>query len=343
MSSVSEMSPEEKSQLGSMQLASLEVVKSPTSEFDVAIKSYVDTKFSDAVTQAQQGVTDLIAGAPAQLDTLKEISTALGDNANLASVLVASIASVQTSLNTEIASRVEADGKQDVSDATEKALRDQYRLDDANMVEMKVSAETSMRMESEQQIRSDFAYADQEEKDARLYAENSLNNKITKEKDDRTSAIASEASTRASVDASLVNLVEEEKTLRVQNCDYISTRVDTEVQDRVLAIGVESSARTLLGEQVNDRISEEKQHTMSSITTVYEDLQALGQSKFSVSPYYSGGSETPFTISEDSFLCVGDFWRLRALNSGTQKRLVFEHRVALDAPYKTAIPFIRQA
>ena len=330
--SVSEMTPEEKSELGSMQLASLEVVKTPTSDFDVAIKSYVDTKFSDAVSQAQQGVTDLIAGAPAQLDTLKEISTALGDNANLASVLVQSIANVQTAVDSEIANRVSADGVQNLASQAESTLRDQYRLDDQQIVEMKISAETSTRMESEAQLRSDFAYADQEEKDARTYADNSLNNKITQEVSDRASAISSEASTRASVDASLVNLVEEEKSLRVVADEFLGTRISDE-----------ETARTLLGEQVNDRISEEKQHTMSSITTVYEDLQALGQSKFSVSPYYSGGSETPFTISEDSFLCVGDFWRLRALNSGVQKRLVFEHRVALDAPYRTAIPFIRQA
>ena len=95
--------------LGDMLLGSLEVRKTPVTQFDVAIKSYVDSKFDSAVASSTQAVTDLVAGAPGQLDTLKEISTALGDNANLASVLTTSIASVSSAVTAEAVSRAQAD------------------------------------------------------------------------------------------------------------------------------------------------------------------------------------------------------------------------------------------
>lgn len=101
--------PEDLDALASMQLNSLEVKKSPTTDFDVAIKSYVDGKFSDATNSATKAVTDLIASAPAQLDTLKEIADALGNDANLAAVLTAQISANNTANTTEAVSRASAD------------------------------------------------------------------------------------------------------------------------------------------------------------------------------------------------------------------------------------------
>jgi hypothetical protein len=56
---------------------------------DAVSKSYVDAKVSDAVSA-------LVDSAPSVLDTLKEISTALGNDANLATTLANSISSERT-------------------------------------------------------------------------------------------------------------------------------------------------------------------------------------------------------------------------------------------------------
>lgn len=316
--SVANMTAEEKLELGSMQLQRLELSSEPTEAYHAVIKSYVDSEVNKVSTSALKAVNDLIDSAPENLNTLREIAISLNNNSDLAGVLTSSIGNVQTAVTSEAVSRAEAVQELKDSASAESSLRNQMRLDDQQIVEMKIAAETSMRMESEQLLRSDLEYADQEEKDARTYAVNSLNNKITQEAENRASAISSEASTRASVDASLVNLVEEEKSLRV------------------LAISVEESKRTMLAEELNGKVAQETADRQLDVAT-------LSSGKLDQSMCYSGGSESPFKIAEDSFLVLGDFWRLRALNSGVQKRLVFEHRVALDAPYKTAIPFIRQA
>lgn len=214
------LSNEEINALADMQLKSLEVSKSPVSPFDVAIKSYVDSRYSEAVQESKTALSALVDGAPEQLNTLKEISTALGDNANLSGVLVSSIASVQSAVTAEAATRASA---------------------------------------------------------------------ITSEVSDRNTAIAVETAARVASE-----------------------------QNIVASISAETEARVL-------------------------DIGTLAQHKFDVSPFYSGGSEAPFKITESSYLYIGDLWRLRANNIvGGPKRLEFQYSPdGLEENFKTAVPFIR--
>ena len=70
--------------------------------------------------------------------------------------------------------------------------------------------------------------------------------------------------------------------------------------------------------------------------------EALILGKFDVSPYYSGGSESYFKVSNDTFLYIGDLWRIKANTAGSSKRLEFQYSATgLDVDFKTAVPFIR--
>ena len=104
------LSADEKSHLVTMQLASLEIAKAtPSTDYDVVTFKFFQDEMkivSDASTAA---VTALIGGAPAQLDTLKEIATSLGDNSNLSSALLTSIGNVQAAVTAEAATRAAAD------------------------------------------------------------------------------------------------------------------------------------------------------------------------------------------------------------------------------------------
>lgn len=79
--------------------------------------SYTDTAVAGAGTtnlQAAKDYTDgkisgLVNGAGAALDTLSELATALGNDANFATTVATNIATVQTNLNTEITNRTTAD------------------------------------------------------------------------------------------------------------------------------------------------------------------------------------------------------------------------------------------
>lgn len=63
----------------------------------------------EAKAYADQKITDLVGGAPEILDTLKEISDALGNDANLASTLAGQISGLQSGLSQEISDRQSGD------------------------------------------------------------------------------------------------------------------------------------------------------------------------------------------------------------------------------------------
>lgn len=205
--------------LADMQLKSLEVSRTPVSAFDVAIKSYVDTRYNEAVSESKTAIAELVDNAPEQLNTLREISTALGNNADLSGVLLASISSVQASVTTEVANRVAA--------------------------------------------------------------------------------------------------------------------VSAEAADRNTAIGVETAARLASEQLIKTSVTDESAARVAAVND-------LAQQKLDVSPFYSGGSESPFKISESSYLYIGELWRIRANNAGAAKRLEFQYSPdGLEENFKTAVPFIR--
>lgn len=189
------MTSQEIADLASMQLNSLEVHKTPLTPFDVAIKSYVDSKYTEAVAAASAGITALIDGAPAQLDTLKEISTSLNNNADLAGVLVSSISSVSSSVTAEAVARAEA--VQSLSNAVdaEKTLRNDYRLADSTEYKGLVNAESGYRAQDVNILRGEIA----SESVLRVSAESLLSADITTERNERNTDVQSLAQSKMDV------------------------------------------------------------------------------------------------------------------------------------------------
>ena len=104
------LTDDEKIHLITMQLASLEIAKaSPSTDYDVVTFKYFQDELKTVADASTAAVTALIGGAPAQLDTLKEIATSLGDNSNLSSALLTSIGNVQAAVTAEAATRAAAD------------------------------------------------------------------------------------------------------------------------------------------------------------------------------------------------------------------------------------------
>lgn len=64
----------------------------PTADDHATTKLYVDTAVALAASQAAQSVTDVLASAPAALNTLDELAAALGDDANFATTVTNSLA-----------------------------------------------------------------------------------------------------------------------------------------------------------------------------------------------------------------------------------------------------------
>jgi hypothetical protein len=64
-------------------------------ELDSVTKSYVDTEVAGAKSYTDQKVADLVASAPAVLDTLKELADALGEDPNFATTVAGQIGAEQ--------------------------------------------------------------------------------------------------------------------------------------------------------------------------------------------------------------------------------------------------------
>lgn len=85
----------------------------PTAAQDAATKAYVDSQSAAALSSAEdytdQKVADLVNSAPAVLDTLKELSDALGGDANFATTVAGQIGDLDDKIDQEILDRAAAD------------------------------------------------------------------------------------------------------------------------------------------------------------------------------------------------------------------------------------------
>ena len=324
------MSIEDVDSLAGMQLKSLEVAKVALTPFDVANKVYVDTRFAQAISTATQSVTDLVAGAPSQLDTLKEISNALLDNSNLGAVLTTHIGLVQASVTTE--ATVRAAAVQTVMDAA------------AAQVVVHASQRQSDRAESKTYTDDEALYRAQADArvEASVLASLASRDVLAMLAEQKVDA---EIANRVADSIRLESAINTEHNQRTSNDFGILTRVDDEKQ--------QSEARdAVLSTQIADGLATEStarqaQHTflMNSIEAEAEIRQngigLLVQGKFDSSPYYSGGSEAHFKISDDAYLYIGSKWRVAANNTGA-RRLEFQYsQDGSEAGFKTAVPFIR--
>ena len=106
----------------------------PVADGHAANKKYVDDSVAATAAAAAAAVTSLVDSAPAALNTLKELATALGDDASFATTVTNSLAAKATilSLTTETDRAIAAEGvlrgdlaaELIVARAAEKVLRD---------------------------------------------------------------------------------------------------------------------------------------------------------------------------------------------------------------------------
>jgi hypothetical protein len=149
-------------------------------------KSYVDSKVSTAVAA-------LVDSAPQALDTLKEIASALGNDANLASTLITSIGVVQASVTTEAGVRSSADTTLEGKVATEAK-----RAGDA---EIALGARVDTEVADRVAAVSDLSTLLQEESSSRVADGLALGVRIDDEKKVSSDAIVAEAKARADGDS----------------------------------------------------------------------------------------------------------------------------------------------
>ena len=139
--------------------ASLEVEKvvlhpqGPPSADDAVSKSYVDTKVSDAVAA-------LVDSSPGTLDTLKEIATALGNDANLATTLANSISSERTERKVNESILTNQLGALQVSTSSAMTQEIAAREAAVSAVQTAITSEISLR--DEQKISIDSAISQEE-------------------------------------------------------------------------------------------------------------------------------------------------------------------------------------
>jgi len=156
---------------------------------DAVSKFYVDSKVDTAIS-------NLVDSAPSVLDTLKEIATALGNDANLATTLANSISAERTERKVNEALLINQVGALEVSTASNLAQAVGSISETTDSIQASLTAEVSLR--TSQKTATDLAIAQEEA--FRISAFGDLN-----------LALSEESSSRASADSSLGVLVASEE------------------------------------------------------------------------------------------------------------------------------------
>lgn len=178
----------------------------------------------DAKSYADQKITDLVNGAPGVLDTLKELSDALGGDENFAATLAGQMAGLDGRLDT-------LEGDDTTSGSVAKALKDAKSYTDSEVsaeetramgeesrIEAKLDQEILDRQAGDSQTLSDAqAYAEQKKSegmdytDAQVLTEKNraegeearIEGKVDQEILDRASAVSAEQSRAESAESAL--------------------------------------------------------------------------------------------------------------------------------------------
>jgi hypothetical protein len=204
----------------------------PVSTEDLARKGYVDSKASAeadaaelaAKAYADQKVADLVNSAPAVLDTLKELSDALGGDENFASTVSGQIGAVDDRVDQEILDRQSA-----------------------------ISTEQAARQLADQGLQSNI---DSEESRA-MGEESRIEGKVDQEISDRQAAVSSEASARQSADSVLDGKITTEKNRAEGEEERIEGKVDQEILDRQSAVSSEQSRAQGEEQRIEGKVDQE--------------------------------------------------------------------------------------
>jgi hypothetical protein len=229
-------------------------------EADPTTKAYVDAEVAGSKSYTDGKIGDLIGGAPAMLDTLKEISDAISAGSDVATglansisqevsdrqaadlVLDGKITAEQTRATSE-EGRIEGSLNQEIADRTTAV---------ANAVQGAQSLlvrEIQNRTASEQLIKDSVVA----ERDRAQGEEGRIEGKVDQEVSDRQAAVSGEAAARSAADMALsgrLDVLEADPTTKT----YVDGQVSQEMMDRQGAVSAEESARQTADSALSGRL-----------------------------------------------------------------------------------------
>jgi hypothetical protein len=228
---------------------------------------------SDAKAYADQKIADLVNSAPAVLDTLKELSDALGGDENFASTVAGQIGAVQAEVDAEEsrAQAAEAELASDIAAEETRALAAEAALSASISAEIAaraaaVSAEAASRSAADVALQAEI---DAEEARASA-AELGLSNAIAAEE---TRALAAEAALQAAV-TELQNSVGQDLSEAIADLEAAVAAVQAEVDAEEVA---RASADSTLQSNIDDvaaDLATETSNRQAAVSAVEADLAA---------------------------------------------------------------------
>jgi len=244
-------------------------------------------------------------------------SSVVQTNVNTLSSQVSSLASENKSaLDAEVLARQQLSTSTDSRFVASNALIAQNTASITSNYNTELAARTAADTALEQKIASEKAIsaaAVAQEATSRAAADTALEQKIASEKAVSAAAVAQEAISRTAADTALENKIADEKKVSAA------------------AVAQEATVRLSGDDALN-----------SKIDSVVSQVNANLRTKLAVSDNYSKRLDGNFGVSEDSFLYIGDLWRIRANNSaGGPKKMQFEYLDDNGVTFKLGVPFIR--
>lgn len=216
---------------------------------EVALKSELNQEISDrqsgdsstlasAQAYADQKIAALVNSAPEVLDTLKELSDALGGDANFASTITGQIGAVDSKVNSEISARQSADSAlQSDIDSLEQIVDGNFELQQSDIdglrsdVDALALADANLQSQIDA-LNTNFA-TDAELSSAVSLLEASISSEASRAQGEEQrieskfdGMIASEQSARISTDTALQNEIDAEQSARIAAVASLQSQID---------------------------------------------------------------------------------------------------------------------
>ena len=327
-------------------------------------KGYVDNK-----------INDLVNGAPAALDTLKEIADVLGNTDNLAGTLISRISQDETNLSSEITRATNAENALTTAINTESFNRNgQF-----NALSNSISQEQTRAIGVENLLRSDLDTEIERATDAEdllrvnlnLHISNyngnaeltdmrfdTVNNRFTPVEN----SVTTETSRATGVEDSLRSDLNNEITNRVSAVTLVNNAVTTETSRATAAelvlsnnLAKEITDRESAVTLVNNAVTAETSRATAAENALTLNLNneiANRETADALKVNKAGDSMSGMLVAmgglkvspeQNSYLYIGNHWRINVNNNGTS--LIFEYNAnpTENLLWATAVPFITSA
>ena len=238
-------------------LGSLETRLSSEEVRAASAESSLDSRISTEVA-------NLVAGAPALLDTLDELAAALGDDENFAVTISNQIASVTTSVSAEASVRASADASLQSRISSEEV----NRATADSSLEGRISSDASARDAADGSLETIIS----NEEDARASAVVSVDSRRSAEESARASGDAAEAAARSAADSSLEGRLSSEESARAAGDASLASDLSAETSR---AESVEASLAAALSEGNDGSLSAAKSYTDSKVADLVDGAPEL--------------------------------------------------------------------